>query len=529
MTQLATEGNVLAPFDMSDDEVMEIGGQSYRMFRGDSKSPASESTFWVEMDDPEWERAIFQANGDVRQQEQRKRTIAQVVMTTGSHHFQAYWVRSDYGRELWQFPLRYDLVEKNWVHRKDVFLGPPEWRPGMHFKVWNDNCIFCHATGGQPGLDTETSLMANTTVGELGIACESCHGPGREHVVKQEAQGHADATTTTDANDASIVNPAKLDHELASEICGSCHSNFLHDDPNVMITGPKFRPGRRLTEFGRFFSPQLETDDDIVSRFWSDGVNRSTGREFMGVKNSPCYKRGEMSCLSCHSMHDSDPDDQLAIRMETNAACLQCHDELGSDIEAHTHHAADSDGSLCYNCHMPYTNYGLFKATRSHQISSPVASSIDHKSRPNACNLCHLDQTLEWTANTLHEWYQQPLPSLQDDEKTVSAWALLALRGDAGQRAIAAWHPRWPEAQRASGTAWLQPILEQIGSDPYAAVRYVANATAKRLSQNNPDDSEIDPALKTRKALGLNAQQSVQEFIESVRARRDDRPIASVE
>ena len=369
MTQLATPENVLAPFDGT---TLEIDGQSCRVFRrGDA--------FWVEMDDPEWEQMIFLDARDTRDLRDRPRAQARIVMTTGSHHFQAYWIRSEYGRELWQFPWRYDLREKQWVHRRDVFLGPPQWRPGMHFKVWNDNCIFCHSTGGQPGLDGDTNYLEHTTVAELGIACEACHGPGEAHVRLHQSSKNKGVSTVAAEQDT-IVNPAKLDHERASEVCGSCHANFVHDSPELMATGSAFRPGQRLARFGRFFRPQAEEDDDLVSRFWADGVNRSTGREFMGLKESACYQQGELSCLSCHSMHASQPDDQLAADMESNEACFGCHTDYRQQLTDHTHHPSDSPGSLCYNCHMPHTNYALFKATRSHQVTSPrVVRSITRR------------------------------------------------------------------------------------------------------------------------------------------------------
>lgn len=512
MTQTASSETVVAPFD----QTIEVDGQTFRLSTEADK-------FWVEMDDPEWEKATFEANGDTRAVEpdvaSRPRTKSQVVMTTGSHHFQVYWTRSEYGRELWQFPLRYDIVEQQWVHRKDVFLGPPEWRPGMRFRVWNDDCILCHSVGGQPGLDRETGWMSNTTISELGVACESCHGPGEAHVQKHRAADATESTGKSDEPDPTIVNPAKLDHELSSEICGSCHSNFLHDDADLLVGGSQFKPGRRLTEVGRFFRPQLERDDDIVSRFWGDGVNRSTGREFMGMKDSPCYRQGEISCLSCHSMHNSDPNDQLAANMETNDACLQCHESIGEDVSAHTHHAADSSGSLCYNCHMPHTNYALFKATRSHTVTSPSVTAIEHKSRPNACNLCHLDQSLAWTAEHLEQWYEQPRPELAEDEQQLSAWALWALRGDAGQRVVAAWHPRWDDALAISGSEWLKPILQQLAQDPYAAVRYVAKATRQRIRDSSDENVEV----------AESAQKIDQEKIDELTSRRDDTPIASVE
>ncbi len=107
-------------------------------------------------------------------------------------------------------------------------------------------------------------------------------------------------------------------------------------------------------------------------------------------------------------MHQSSPTNQLAKGMASNAACLQCHSSFEKRPEQHTHHLAGSSGSLCYNCHMPYTSYGLLKALRSHQISNPTVKASLQTGRPNACNLCHLDKSLRWTAQNLFAWYGIP-------------------------------------------------------------------------------------------------------------------------
>jgi predicted aspartyl protease len=58
----------------------------------------------------------------------------------------------------------------------------------------------------------------------------------------------------------------------------------------------------------------LEQDPNFVSDiFWSDGMVRSTGREYNGLIDSPCYRNATedartLSCSSCHSMHKT-PDD----------------------------------------------------------------------------------------------------------------------------------------------------------------------------------------------------------------------------
>ena len=96
---------------------------------------------------------------------------------------------------------------------------------------------------------------------------------------------------------------------------------------------------------------------------------------------------------------------------------------------------------------MPPTSYALLKAIRSHQISSPTVAASLETGRPNACNQCHLDKTLDWTAENLQKWYGVPKPKLSKEEKTVAASVLWTLKGDAGQRALMAWSLGWEPGQ----------------------------------------------------------------------------------
>jgi predicted CXXCH cytochrome family protein len=223
--------------------------------------------------------------------------------------------------------------------------------------------------------------------------------------------------------------------------------------------------------------------------FWKDGMVRVSGREFNGLIESPCHQHGVpgkmLSCLSCHSMHQSDPADQLARGMEGNQSCLQCHEKLRADVTAHTHHAADSSGSLCYNCHMPHTTYGVLKAIRSHQVSSPAVKDELATGRPNACNLCHLDKPLSWTARQLNGWFKQPVPSLASEQADTAAGVLWTLKGDAGLRALTAWHFGWEPAKQAGGTNWIAPFLGQLLDDRYSAVRIIAARSLRHLEGYN--------------------------------------------
>jgi hypothetical protein len=177
-------------------------------------------------------------------------------------------------------------------------------------------------------------------------------------------------------------------------------------------------------------------------------------------------------------------DDQLHPGMHRSTACIECHQQFRdrSSLQAHTHHEATSVGSNCYNCHMSYTTYGLLKAIRSHEIDSPSVQASLETGRPNACNQCHLDKTLQWTAQHLADWYGTAQPELSDEERTIAASVLWILRGDAGQRALMAWSYGWSDAQVASKTEWMAPYLAQLLDDPYAAVRMIAARTLRALS-----------------------------------------------
>jgi hypothetical protein len=53
---------------------------------------------------------------------------------------------------------------------------------------------------------------------------------------------------------------------------------------------------------------------------------------------------------------------------------------------------------------MPRVVQGLDRVIRTHQIGSPTDLRMLSQGAPNACNLCHLDRSIRWTANALREW-----------------------------------------------------------------------------------------------------------------------------
>lgn len=229
---------------------------------------------------------------------------------------------------------------------------------------------------------------------------------------------------------------------------------------------------------------------------------------------SDCFQNGELSCTSCHSMHNYEsPEDQLKPGFRSDEACLQCHTSMANDIPAHTHHAAESSGSRCYNCHMPHTSFGLFTAMRSHRIDSPTAAMTPESPRPNACNLCHNDQSLSWTASHLTDWYGQPQIKTNAFMDAHSISAVFLLSGDAVQRAVMAWNMGRKESMDASGSSWQVPLLAELLNDPYAMVRN----TAWEALQNFPIPKSIQYDYIAAEPQRVEAQQTLLEFWKSSR------------
>jgi hypothetical protein len=206
-----------------------------------------------------------------------------------------------------------------------------------------------------------------------------------------------------------------------------------------------------------------------------------------------------MSCLSCHVMHQpaDDPrpraqwaNDQLRAD-DGDPSCLQCHADYSKDVAAHTHHAVESAGSRCQNCHMPHTTYGLMKGVRTHRIANPSVASTLATGRPNACNQCHLDRTLAWTAEHLKGWYGIDSPAVTGDEATIAASVLWALKGNAAQRALVAWSFGWAPAQEAAGRHWQAPLLAELLDDPYGVVRIIAERALRTFPEHA--DVRYDP------------------------------------
>lgn len=463
-----------------------------------------------------------------------KTEVFEVQRTVGSRRIQQYLTKKG---DTWiRLPIAYDIVQGRWMHLNGSFFFPDGSRFDQHVAVWNVNCVFCHNVKAQPGLDWSDGSW-NTEVAELGIACGACHGPAGEHAQRalSPATRYRWYANDPHAPPIGVIHPGKLDSDRSAMICGHCHGQRLPQPltriRSMMAQGDPYDAGENLHAF---FKP-IQRDDEVenfsyATRFWKDGSPRLTAYEYQGLTRSACYVGGtpgqRITCISCHEMHGGDPRGMLTERMKTNAACLQCHQkfEPPAQLVAHTKHAGDSAGSLCYNCHMPKITYGIMSAHRTHDIQVPRPEETIEHGKPNACNQCHLD----WSANhALAEakrlWpnaYANSQPGDARFDQPEGQRALFA--GDAVHRALIA-------AAMIPASAATAPLLLEAMRDRYPIVRYFA---ANGLAALRPDLPKLDylipaergdPNLARWEALvALDAIQAAREARERLSAQRTE-------
>jgi predicted CXXCH cytochrome family protein len=448
-----------------------------------------------------------------------------IVMTIGSRRMQQYV--SEKNGQNYRLPIAWNISEKRWISLNGSFFYPDGENYQQHTTQWDTNCVFCHNVKAQPNYNFQTK-QAKTEVSELGVACGSCHGEGAEHAEKFGSP----LSRVFSSGEKHIIQPERIDADRSTMICGHCHGQRVPQPETrireILSKGDPYNAGEDLSQFYIPIHQATKIGNvSFQSRFWADGSPRLTAYEYQGLTNSPCFLKtkssghissvsGEkISCLSCHSMHEGDVKGMITEQKRTNQACTQCHTqyEKADVLTEHTKHSADSKGSNCYSCHMPEVLYGVMEFHKTHQISNPQPILTATKSVPNACNQCHVDQSVNWAiAETKKKWFGYKDTEIVTDKQFNEPEGVRGLfAGDALTRALMA------DAMLKHGDAnWFSPYLaEAFADENYPIVRYFA---ANGLMANNWNLSKPDYLADSSK----RDEQIRQWFAKIDSARRDE-------
>ena len=145
---------------------------------------------------------------------------------------------------------------------------------------------------------------------------------------------------------------------------------------------------------------------------------------------------------------------------------------------------------------MPKINEGLGDMVRTHTIFNPTNVKMLEANQPNACNMCHVDKSIDWTLQYLAQWYGLSSSEAAGDA-TAAAYSNAAIDEnypDRAQPAALGWLQSPHSATRLVGADvllkakadWALPRLLHTLDDPYMEIRQF---TVQRLR----DYFDIDP------------------------------------
>ena len=284
-------------------------------------------------------------------------------------------------------PVAFDVHANQWfdtaVSALRHFAHVPE--QVVHWKdreyTFNTSCHGCHVSQLSTNYDLATDTY-RTVWGEPGINCETCHGPGEEHIRLAESLDGAPMP-----DDMKLVRLGKQTSvEQNNAVCASCHAKLYP------ITA-SFTPGKRF--FDHFGLITLEHPD-----FFPDGRDLGENYTYTAWTMSPCVKSGKLDCLHCHTSSGR----YRFKQGDVNQACMPCHADLVNNSTAHSRHEADSTGNQCVACHMPMTRFARMDRS-DHSMLPPTPAATGAFKSPNACNNCHPDQTAAWADEWVRKWY----------------------------------------------------------------------------------------------------------------------------
>ena len=329
-----------------------------------------------------------------------------VDYTIGAKWQQTYATRLSSG-EIQVFPLQYNRLENRWVafwkmidtpkSGRGIVVNFPRMSPDT---AYLPHCGPCHTS--QLGLRTLVSPKINDLeYAEGGVDCEMCHGPGGDHVASEQAARPGDKP------------PLKLQVEFGKissrdyiAICAQCHMQSA-----ILGLGPQGEFNYRHYADTFYAHYQSRPYNEFALRAtYKDGRFRVISFAVESFLRSQCVQKGGAHCGHCHDFHPSDIKNERDLRFldHPDQMCLQCHPSYTTNLEAHTHHPAKSEGSRCTACHMPRIMTTVLFKTMSHQLDdiprAEMTERFGQKDSPNACLICHTDKDISWLKRELSKW-----------------------------------------------------------------------------------------------------------------------------
>ena len=244
--------------------------------------------------------------------------------------------------------------------------------------VGSDTCMSCHEDVYKKQFEGTPHFQT----AKKGHGCESCHGPGAEHVA-----GGGDKTK--------ILRFSDLSRTEASRRCLECHGD---------------------KQMHRHAATSAHASND-VGCIDCHSVHKAGQGEHLLVKSQPelCYgchaaaradfgrpfhhrvNEGLVQCNDCHNVHGTSGLRQVRTVASGDAACLKCHvDKQGPYLYEHL--PVKTEG--CTSCHSAHgsTNARFLKVSNVNLLclqchsfpgKGPIGPAHNQSQKYQACTMCH--------------------------------------------------------------------------------------------------------------------------------------------
>ena len=254
--------------------------------------------------------------------------------------------------------------------------------------VGNEVCQACHVQ--------QTEKFSQTVMGKIFLhnprnetekqVCESCHGPGSNHVAAGGGKGVGGLITfrKDSSESAKVQNEACLQchqkgiqtywnaspHASRGIACVNCHTLMEKTSDRYQLA--------KVGEKTPFFNRRAEIE--VCGQ-----CHLQRQAQLMRSSHMP-VREGKLVCTSCHNPHGT-PNPKQLIQATTNENCLSCHTERrGPFLWEHPPVIEN-----CANCHEP------------HGSSNP---QLLKTRMPRVCDSCHVASR--------HPTQPQPLSSIKN-------------------------------------------------------------------------------------------------------------------
>lgn len=302
-------------------------------------------------------------------------------------------------------------------------------------RSWTKACVGCHVTGYSVQKTANGDWAADAPPAALydsgdrhyvdldldgnrefaGVGCESCHGPGSQHVLGGP-------------NPSKILNPKNLPREQQVWLCAQCHTR-----------GKSVPAGEHDYAYNESANHGYRIGDNVWDYYhdeaglWPDGKTPSKGeQQYQAHEDSKHFTNGFhlVLCSECHDPHSGargmpvtsvlSEGVQISTSFADNTLCLSCHathgpfesltkseiadvatnrDKISRVVSAHTNHPYAPERMLgmsrCTTCHMPRTakrDWEYDETSHTMEAISPQKTMLyqDKGGMPSSCaGSCH--------------------------------------------------------------------------------------------------------------------------------------------